>query len=727
MPNYPWSDTIQFIPRQIPGANDIFMGLKSGLNAQYNWPLGWPVIPVNYATTAALTATYANGASGVGATLTEVGNGALSVDGASPTAGQYILVKDQASQLQNGVYIVTDAGSGGTPYILTRATGFDSAYQMVQGVIVSIMSGTVNSSSSYFLQSTIATVGTDNLVFVLLLPHMINDGTMGTATSTNISSSSAIKTYVDNTFISIPAGSAGQVLRYNGALWVASTSLFADTYTASQLLYSNGANNIAGLATANSSILSTTVAGVPVWSSSLSDGQLLIGVTGGTPITGTLTAGTGISISNGAGSISISTTGAVVTPAALTRVDDTNVTLTLGGTPATAVLQATSITAGWTGQLSLTRGGTAASLTASNGGIVYSNATTLAILAGTATAGRVLQSGASAAPTWSTPTYPSASGSVGTILRSDGTNNIYSTSTFADTYAASTLLYSNGANTVTGLATANSAVLRTNATGVPGWSASMTNGQLIIGSTGATPTAATLTAGSGISITNGAASITVAATGALKSFQIFTSGTAQTYTKPAGITSILVEVLGGGGGGGGVAAAGAGTSVFAGGGASGGYARLWIASANSTYTYTVGAAGTGGAAGANNGNNGSTTSFGASLQATGGNGGTGGTGSASAATLNGGTAGTGSNGDINSGGSPGGDGFSINAVGGVGISGGGGDSIYGGGGKSVVSSSAVGNGAANYGSGGSGAATGAATNRAGGDGSAGLIVVWEFS
>ena len=48
-----------------------------------------------------------------------------------------------------------------------------------------------------------------------------------------------------------------------------------------------------------------------------------------------------------------------VTGAALTRVDDTNVTLTLGGTPTTALLQATSITAGWSGLLSVARGGTA--------------------------------------------------------------------------------------------------------------------------------------------------------------------------------------------------------------------------------------------------------------------------------------------------------------------------------------------------------------------------------
>lgn len=45
-------------------------------------------------------------------------------------------------------------------------------------------------------------------------------------------------------------------------------------------------------------------------------------------------------------------------PGALTRVDDTNVTLTLGGTPSTALLRAASLTLGWTGQLAITRGGT---------------------------------------------------------------------------------------------------------------------------------------------------------------------------------------------------------------------------------------------------------------------------------------------------------------------------------------------------------------------------------
>lgn len=49
------------------------------------------------------------------------------------------------------------------------------------------------------------------------------------------------------------------------------------------------------------------------------------------------------------------------TGAALTRVDDTNITITLGGSPTTALLAATSITVGWTGTLAASRGGTGVS------------------------------------------------------------------------------------------------------------------------------------------------------------------------------------------------------------------------------------------------------------------------------------------------------------------------------------------------------------------------------
>lgn len=66
-----------------------------------------------------------------------------------------------------------------------------------------------------------------------------------------------------------------------------------------------------------------------------------------------------------------------VTPSALTKTDDTNVTLTLGGTPGTALLQATSITVGWSGQLAVARGGTGVSTSTGTGSVVLSTSPTL--------------------------------------------------------------------------------------------------------------------------------------------------------------------------------------------------------------------------------------------------------------------------------------------------------------------------------------------------------------
>ena len=85
--------------------------------------------------------------------------------------------------------------------------------------------------------------------------------------------------------------------------------------------------------------------------------------------------------------------------AALTKTDDTNVTLTLGGTPATALLQATSITAGWTGLLAINRGGTNTNATPTAGAVAYGTGTAYAFTAA-GTTGQVLQSNTAAAPTW---------------------------------------------------------------------------------------------------------------------------------------------------------------------------------------------------------------------------------------------------------------------------------------------------------------------------------------
>lgn len=89
--------------------------------------------------------------------------------------------------------------------------------------------------------------------------------------------------------------------------------------------------------------------------------------------------------------------------AALTKVDDTNVTLTLGGSPTTALLNATSLTLGWTGQLAASRGGTGQDSSGwSQGDLVYiSAAGTWNHLAKNTSATRYLSNtGASNNPAW---------------------------------------------------------------------------------------------------------------------------------------------------------------------------------------------------------------------------------------------------------------------------------------------------------------------------------------
>ena len=74
-----------------------------------------------------LTATYDNGASGVGATLTNSGTqAALVLDNVTMVLNDRVLIANQTNQAHNGVYTVTNVGSASTNWVLTRATDADS-------------------------------------------------------------------------------------------------------------------------------------------------------------------------------------------------------------------------------------------------------------------------------------------------------------------------------------------------------------------------------------------------------------------------------------------------------------------------------------------------------------------------------------------------------------------------------------------------------------------------
>lgn len=116
--------------------------------------------------TSNLNATYNNGASGVGATLTANSNGVLTIDGETPGVSARILVQFQTADEENGIYQVSDAGSVSTPYVLTRSTDFDSSAEILPGSIIFITDGSTYANVSFVQTEVVLTVGTDPIVFV---------------------------------------------------------------------------------------------------------------------------------------------------------------------------------------------------------------------------------------------------------------------------------------------------------------------------------------------------------------------------------------------------------------------------------------------------------------------------------------------------------------------------------------------------------------------------------
>lgn len=109
--------------------------------------------------------TYSNGSSGVGATLTGDAVGALAdIDFRTPVANDIILVKNQATAAQNGIYKVTTLGSGGAAFVLTRIAEADIAADFVDGVTCLISDGEFYKGATFHAAGTI-TMGTTSIVW----------------------------------------------------------------------------------------------------------------------------------------------------------------------------------------------------------------------------------------------------------------------------------------------------------------------------------------------------------------------------------------------------------------------------------------------------------------------------------------------------------------------------------------------------------------------------------
>jgi hypothetical protein len=312
-------------------------------------------------TTGNLTATYnqPGGAGvGVGATLTNAGTkAAFAPDGPTTSIGDRILVYNQTNAFENGIYEVVTVGTpdpGGTNWVLRRTTDADtyatkSPTGLGQGDAFFVTSGDTGAGETYVMNTVgVITFGTTSISFV-----QVSDSTLYTA------------------------GNGLQLT--SGTVF----SLIAPVTTV------NGGTGLTSFTSGGAVYASST--------SALTTGTLPVtaGGSGATTLTGYL-------IGNGTSAFTASATipaSAISSGAALTRVDDTNVTLTLGGSPTTALLAATSLTMGWTGQLAISRGGTNATATPTAGAVAYGTGTAYAFTSA-GTTGQVLLSNGSSAPSW---------------------------------------------------------------------------------------------------------------------------------------------------------------------------------------------------------------------------------------------------------------------------------------------------------------------------------------
>jgi len=118
---------------------------------------------VRLATAAALAAvTYNNG----NGTLTADANGALTIDGVATVANDRVLIKNQASAVQNGIYKVTTIGSGSAAFVLTRSPDADTAAELTGGTFFFVEEGTANADNGYVAtHNGTPTFGSDSITF----------------------------------------------------------------------------------------------------------------------------------------------------------------------------------------------------------------------------------------------------------------------------------------------------------------------------------------------------------------------------------------------------------------------------------------------------------------------------------------------------------------------------------------------------------------------------------
>lgn len=253
--------------------------------------------PVRLATTGALPAYTASG-SPDGDILTANANGAFpTTDGETMTAGQSILVKDEAgaSQKYNGIYELTQVGTASVPWILTRRDDADESSEVSSGMFVFVEEGTANANTGWVLTTDDPiTLGTSLMVFSQFSGSAINfDAGNGMVKVGNTFHFAQSSSYTTNaipfatgaaTIGFISPGSSYQPLRLNGSGVPEFGPLELNrtgTAVANQLQVVNGGTGLSSI-TDGGIMLGSGTANVTVTARPTA-GQILVGQSSGDP------------------------------------------------------------------------------------------------------------------------------------------------------------------------------------------------------------------------------------------------------------------------------------------------------------------------------------------------------------------------------------------------------------------------------------------------------------